>query len=388
MRNHRKSLKRDVRPGAFWSCVGSTAQIARQGRGGMLDSVSPSLYYSVKSFVRPEHAAVPGDLPVESSYRARGGRDAIRMWPQSAARLDCAVTIAVGHSEFFQVVRRGRRSESLAGGPGGGRAQGHRKRKLLSTAGVRGAHAKALLAVPTLVGGQEVLEMAGRLASRSEACQRSLSQLRDVWQRVTAAGLSEHLLLDMGEVRRMEYYTGLVFDIYAEASGRGGGGAGTISDRPFRESYRHVLLGSRLPDAWSARAPAVWPFAAHWKRSIHGLRVALAGVRRNEKKTVARKDPGEAVRARTSPGASAGHHSKLPPQMARPSKPSGGHLADNPSLYKTLELLPRIIYRPVQRKLRAMVEVEAQRQVIDLLTHRPLEPRGRMGRIGARHGRI
>ena len=97
---------------------------------------------------------------------------------------------------------------------------------LLSSAGVRGAHAKALLAIPTLVGGEEVLEMAGRLAPRWEDCRRSLSQLRDVWQRVTAAGLSEHLLLDMGEVRRMEYYTGLVFDIYAEGVGGEIGGGG------------------------------------------------------------------------------------------------------------------------------------------------------------------
>jgi ATP phosphoribosyltransferase regulatory subunit len=97
---------------------------------------------------------------------------------------------------------------------------------LLSSAGVRGARAKALLAIPTLVGGEEVLETAGRLAPRWEDCRRSLSQLRDVWQRVTAAGLSEHLLLDMGEVRRMEYYTGLVFDIYAEGVGGEIGGGG------------------------------------------------------------------------------------------------------------------------------------------------------------------
>jgi ATP phosphoribosyltransferase regulatory subunit len=38
--------------------------------------------------------------------------------------------------------------------------------------------------------------------------------------------LSEHVLFDMGEVRKMEYYTGLVFDIYAEGVGGEVGGGG------------------------------------------------------------------------------------------------------------------------------------------------------------------
>jgi ATP phosphoribosyltransferase regulatory subunit len=111
---------------------------------------------------------------------------------------------------------------------------------LLTKAGVRGSNAKALLALPTLVGGQDVLEAAGRLAPRSEDCRRSLGQLRELWQRVSAAGMSEYLLLDMGEVRRMEYYTGLVFDIYAEGIGGEIGGGGR---------YDHLIgrFGREIP---------------------------------------------------------------------------------------------------------------------------------------------
>ena len=52
--------------------------------------------------------------------------------------------------------------------------------------------------------------------------------------------MSEHLLLDMGEVRRMEYYTGLVFDIYAEGVGGEIGGGGR---------YDHLIgrFGDELP---------------------------------------------------------------------------------------------------------------------------------------------
>src|SRR5437899_10830144 len=43
---------------------------------------------------------------------------------------------------------------------------------------------------------------------------------------MTAAGLGGALLLDMGEIRRMEYYTGLVFDIYVDGVGAEIGGGG------------------------------------------------------------------------------------------------------------------------------------------------------------------
>ncbi|MEK9172776.1 MAG: ATP phosphoribosyltransferase regulatory subunit, partial [Nitrospirota bacterium] len=52
------------------------------------------------------------------------------------------------------------------------------------------------------------------------------ARLREVWERMTAAGLGDHLLLDMGEIRRMEYYTGMVFDIYADGLGAEVGGGG------------------------------------------------------------------------------------------------------------------------------------------------------------------
>jgi ATP phosphoribosyltransferase regulatory subunit len=47
-----------------------------------------------------------------------------------------------------------------------------------------------------------------------------------VWDRVGDAGFNRHLLVDMGEVRPMEYYTGLVFDMYADGIGGEIGGGG------------------------------------------------------------------------------------------------------------------------------------------------------------------
>src|SRR6266568_511930 len=215
----------------------ATAQIARMVGMGMLDSGFPlRLHYSVNVFrYEPEHAGRDREI-FQIGVELIGARgpaadtEPIILAAECLRRLGVPrFTIAVGHGGFFQgLLRRVRLSESTRRSlkEAAGRKDIGKMEALLSSAGVRGAHAKALLAIPTLVGGEEVLETAGRLAPRWEDCRRSLSQLRDVWQRVTAAGLSEHLLLDMGEVRRMEYYTGLVFDIYAEGVGGEIGGGG------------------------------------------------------------------------------------------------------------------------------------------------------------------
>ena len=278
----------------------ATAQIARMVGMGMLDSGFPlRLYYSVNVFrYEPEHAGRDREI-FQIGVELIGARgpaadaEPIIVAAECLRRLGVPrFTIAVGHSGFFQsLLRRVRLSETTRRGlrEAAGRKDIGKMEALLSTAGVRGAHAKALLAIPTLVGGQEVLEMAGRLAPRSEACQRSLNQLRDVWRRVTAAGLSEHLLLDMGEVRRMEYYTGLVFDIYAEGIGGEVGGGGRYDHLIGRFGRELTATGFALDldcllQLSAVRSPAVSPIrGASGNGRIPGLRVgSRARVRRNE----------------------------------------------------------------------------------------------------------
>ena len=278
----------------------ATAQIARMVGMGMLDSGFPlRLYYSVNVFrYEPEHAGRDREI-FQIGVELIGARgpaadaEPIILAAEALRRLGVSrFTIAVGHSGFFQsLLRRVRLSEATrrAVREAAGRKDIGKMEALLSTAGVRGAHAKALLAIPTLVGGEEVLETAGRLAPRAEACQRSLSQLRDVWRRVTAAGLSEHLLLDMGEVRRMEYYTGLVFDIYVEGIGGEVGGGGRYDHLIGRFGRELTATGFALDldcllQLSAARSPAVSPIrGASGNGGIRGLRVGnRAGVRRNE----------------------------------------------------------------------------------------------------------
>ena len=218
-----------------------TAQIARMVAMGMLDQPLPlRLCYSANVFrYEPEHAGRDREI-FQIGIELIGPKgtaadvEPIMVASECLRRLGItAFTIAVGQGAFFNaLLRHTGVSPSLQRGlrEAAARKDIGRMEALLSGAGVRGRTAKALLAVPELFGRGEVLEAAARLAPRTEDCRRSLARLRDVWDRMTAAGLGEHLLVDMGEVRRMEYYTGLVFDIYAEGLGMEVGGGGRYDD--------------------------------------------------------------------------------------------------------------------------------------------------------------
>jgi len=215
----------------------ATAQIARMVAMGMLEGELPlRLYYSVNVFrYEPEHAGRDREF-FQIGIELIGARgpaadvEPIIVAAECLRRLGIpSFTIAIGQGAFFNaLLRRTGVSESLlvALREAAARKDIGQMERLLSGAGVRGSVAKALLSLPELFGGREVLEEAARLALRADDCHRPLGQLKEVWDRITAAGLGEHLLVDMGEVRRMEYYTGLVFDIYADGLGSEVGGGG------------------------------------------------------------------------------------------------------------------------------------------------------------------
>ena len=215
----------------------ATAQIARMVAMGMVDQPLPvRLCYSTNVFrYEPEHAGHDREI-FQIGVELIGPKgtaadvEPIMVAAECLRRLGItAFTIAIGQGAFFNaLLRRTGVAESVQRSlrEAAARKDVPRMEVLLKSAGVRGRAAKALLAVPELFGGYEMLEAAARLAPRSEDCRRSLARLREVWERMTAAGLGDHLLLDMGEIRRMEYYTGLVFDIYADGLGAEVGGGG------------------------------------------------------------------------------------------------------------------------------------------------------------------
>ncbi len=85
--------------------------------------------------------------------------------------------------------------------------------------------ARALLVgLPELRGGPEVLERGNGPASDA------LERLRELYAALEARGLADRVILDLGLVRDLGYYTGAVFELYDPAVGFALGGGGRYDD--------------------------------------------------------------------------------------------------------------------------------------------------------------
>jgi ATP phosphoribosyltransferase regulatory subunit len=94
----------------------------------------------------------------------------------------------------------------------------------LSGLGLPDAERDLLLALPELRGGPEVLERAdGPVAGALEGLRALHSMLAD-------RGVADRVILDLGLVRELGYYTGAVFEVYDPAVGFALGGGGRYDD--------------------------------------------------------------------------------------------------------------------------------------------------------------
>jgi ATP phosphoribosyltransferase regulatory subunit len=80
------------------------------------------------------------------------------------------------------------------------------------------AAARAIRAIPHLQGDEGVLREAERLSTNASARQ-AIENLECIYQLLQAAGVAEHIILDLGEMRSMAYYTGITFHGYVAGLG-------------------------------------------------------------------------------------------------------------------------------------------------------------------------
>jgi len=85
---------------------------------------------------------------------------------------------------------------------------------------------RALERLATLAGGPEVLDDAAETLACCPAAAEAVGELRTVSTALVRAGLGAHVAVDLGEVRGLDYYTGLVFRVFAPGLGFEVGGGG------------------------------------------------------------------------------------------------------------------------------------------------------------------
>ena len=104
------------------------------------------------------------------------------------------------------------------------------------------AAAEALLALPTLFGHETVLERAAGLAHNDRSV-RALANLAEVYRLLKIYGLADAVLLDLGEVRGFDYYSGLYFEAYVAGFGASVAAGGRYDHMLARFGYDCPAVG-------------------------------------------------------------------------------------------------------------------------------------------------
>jgi ATP phosphoribosyltransferase regulatory subunit len=102
--------------------------------------------------------------------------------------------------------------------------------------------AEALLALPTFFGRETVLERAAAYA-RTDRARRAVANLAEVYRLLKIYGLADSVLLDLGEVRGFDYYSGLYFEAYIAGFGASIAGGGRYDDMLGRFGYDCPAVG-------------------------------------------------------------------------------------------------------------------------------------------------
>lgn len=89
---------------------------------------------------------------------------------------------------------------------------------LVQSLALSGEAKDAILRVPGLRGGKEVLAEAAKLVPNG-AADEPLRLLAEVWEVLTDYGATQFITLDLGLVRMLDYYTGMVFEGYTGGLG-------------------------------------------------------------------------------------------------------------------------------------------------------------------------
>ena len=202
-----------------------TSLLAKIAAGRLADRPAPlRLYYSGEVLrYEPPKAGRQSELHQMGLEHLGGGRAADAETLAIAA--ECLETVgatdwvlAIGHVGVFAGLTAGLSPEVLA--------QLRERVEAKDQGGVRAIlHASpaevrdALAQLTTLAGDVGVLESARRVLRFAPAAAAALDELAQVVDALVQAGLGPRLAVDLGEVRGLDYYTGLVFRAYARGLG-------------------------------------------------------------------------------------------------------------------------------------------------------------------------
>ncbi|MCK8824243.1 ATP phosphoribosyltransferase regulatory subunit [Fuchsiella alkaliacetigena] len=89
---------------------------------------------------------------------------------------------------------------------------------LVSNTALSDSEQEAILSLPKLRGGKEIIKQAKELIVNGKS-QAALESLEDIYQQLEELGVAEQVTLDLSTLRGLDYYTGIVFEGYTNDLG-------------------------------------------------------------------------------------------------------------------------------------------------------------------------
>lgn len=154
-------------------------------------------------------------------------------------------TIDIGQVDFFRGVMAGlplagRQAEQVADAIL--RKDSSELQILLQEAEIEDAAREEILALPRLFGGREVLERAEQ-AVRNQRSRRALDNLAQVLDVLEVYGVLDHVTLDLGELRGLNYHTGITFQGFMSGVGRAVCSGGRYNNLTGRYGFEAPATG-------------------------------------------------------------------------------------------------------------------------------------------------
>ncbi|MDR2687527.1 MAG: ATP phosphoribosyltransferase regulatory subunit [Oscillospiraceae bacterium] len=206
----------------------STLPIARVAATRLRDAQLPlRLYYHQSVFRRTRLYSGNGDEQLQSGVEflgAAGLRADLEILACAAQALRaCGANFCVelGHADIFKCLAEGLGADGEAREGLAACIESKNLPALKDLLAPYGetATVKALLELPRLFGGAEVLARAKALF-KGAAARKALMYLTELFAALESLGLHEVVDIDLGLVHGQQYYTGLVFRGYMEGSGK------------------------------------------------------------------------------------------------------------------------------------------------------------------------
>jgi len=117
---------------------------------------------------------------------------------------------------------------------------------ILSALELAAEQKEVLRRLPQLFGGREALAAAAQAAGENEAARAALADLEAIAGHLAVYGVSEQVTFDLGLVRELDYYTGMVFEAYVPGFGYPLGGGGRYDNLLARFGRPEAATGFAL----------------------------------------------------------------------------------------------------------------------------------------------